>query len=75
MNELTQKFIDGINYLVEKEYDPRAIARYAYAFSLDNRINDNQLKYVFYYIRSMDAGPEFELTKKELLEFISQNIP
>ncbi|WP_318390920.1 hypothetical protein [Enterobacter sp.] len=73
MNELTQKFIDGINYLIEKEYDPRAIARYA--FSLDNRINDKQLKYVVYYIRSMDAGPEFELTKKELLEFISQNIP
>ncbi|WP_318364747.1 hypothetical protein [Enterobacter sp.] len=75
MNELTQKFINEINYLVEKEYDPRVIARYAYEFSLDNIINDKQLKYVVYYIRSMDAGPEFELTKEELLEFINQNIP
>lgn len=75
MNQLAQKFINGINYLIEKEYDPRAIARYAYEFSLDNRINGKQLKYVVYYIRSMDAGPEFELTKEELLGFINQNIP
>lgn len=74
MSELAQKFISGINYLVDKKYDPRVVARYAYEFSLDNKINDKQLKYVVYYIRSMDAGPEFELTRAELLEFIKQNI-
>lgn len=74
MNELTQNFIDGISILLKEEYNPRIIARYAFEFSLDYRIEDSALEYVVDYIGGMDAGPEFELTKEELLEFIEQNL-
>lgn len=70
----TKKFIDGINILLKEEYNPRVIARYAYTFSLDHRIEDKKLEYVVDYISGMDASPEFELTKEELLKFIEQHI-
>ncbi|MEX9251781.1 hypothetical protein [Pseudenterobacter timonensis] len=74
MNELTQEFIRSINFLLENDYNPRDVARYSFLFSLDHRIEDEKLEYVVDYIGGMDAGPEFELTKEELLEFIKQNL-
>ncbi|AID27286.1 hypothetical protein DUQ00_22775 [Salmonella bongori] len=74
MNELTQEFIRNINILLENGYNPRDVARYAFLFSLDHKIEDRKLEYVVDYIGGMDAGPEFELTREELFEFIKQNL-
>ncbi|MBJ9295404.1 hypothetical protein GHT40_13995 [Citrobacter werkmanii] len=74
MNELTQEFIRNINLLLENGYNPREVARYSFLFSLDHRIEDEKLEYVVDYIGGMDAGPEFQLTKEELLDFIKQNL-
>jgi len=74
MNEMTQEFIRNINFLIENEYNPRDVARYSFLFSLDHRIEDRKLEYAVDYIGGMDAGPEFELTKEELIEFINKNL-
>ncbi|WP_336853165.1 hypothetical protein [Pseudescherichia vulneris] len=74
MSELAQQFINNINLLIENGYNPRDVARYAFLFSLDHKIEDEKLEYIVDYIGGMDAGPEFELTKEELIKFIEENL-
>ena len=74
MNEMTQGFIRNINFLLEKEYNPRNFSRYSFSFSLDHRIEDSKLEYIVDYIGGMDVGPKFELTKDELIDFINKNL-
>ncbi|KAA8993526.1 hypothetical protein FJU30_26635 [Affinibrenneria salicis] len=74
MKNLRKYFLYGLNYLLQEDYYPVCIARYAYAFYLDYDISDEKLEYVVDYLKGMDAGPEFELTKDELNEFIKTNL-
>lgn len=74
MKELTTKFLNGINYLINDNYDPSKVARFALEFYLDYQIEDEKLAYVVGYLRGIDAGPEFELTRDELDEFIRDNL-
>ncbi|MFE8146339.1 hypothetical protein RBA69_03705 [Brenneria goodwinii] len=74
MSKLTKIFLNGLNQILKEHYDPAVVARYAYEFYLDNDIEDTNLEYVVDYVKGMDAGPEFELTEKELLTFIKNNL-
>ncbi len=74
MKELTAKFLNGINYLMKDSYEPSKVARFALEFYLDYQIEDEKLAYVVDYLRGIDAGPEFELTRDELDEFIRDNL-
>ncbi|PWC11812.1 hypothetical protein B4923_13405 [Brenneria roseae subsp. americana] len=72
--DLKRLFLDGLNFLLKEDYQPSNIARYAYTFYLDYDIDDEKLEYVVDYLKGMEAGPEFELTKDELNEFIKTNL-
>ncbi|MBD2786387.1 hypothetical protein ID858_17535 [Xenorhabdus sp. DI] len=74
MEELTRIFINGLNRTLLENYTPSNIARYAYEFYLDYDINDEKLRYVVDYLKGMDAGPEFELSKEEVISFIQDNL-
>lgn len=72
--DLKKQFIDGLKFLLQGDYKSSCVARYAYEFYLDYDIDDKKLEYVVNYLKGMDAGPEFELTKDELDTFIQDHL-
>jgi len=50
------------------------VANYAYQFYLDHDIPDENLSYVVDYLKGIDAGPEFEMDKNEVISFIDINL-
>jgi len=74
LNQLTTEFLNGINYLLQDNYDPSKVARFALEFYLDHPIEYESLAYVIDFLRGIDAGPEFELSREELNEFIKEHL-
>ncbi|SCM51845.1 hypothetical protein, partial [Hafnia alvei] len=70
MNQLRKDFITGLEERVRDNYTPSIVARYALEFYLDHDFTDSKLEYVINYLRGIDAGPQFELSKKEVINFI-----
>lgn len=50
------------------------MANYAFEFYLDHRITDAKLAYVIDYLSGIDASPEFEMDKDDVISFINSNL-
>lgn len=74
MNDLTILFLKGLSYLLNDNYSSSKVAGYAYQFYLDHDIPDENLSYVVDYLKGIDAGPEFEMNKDEVISFININL-
>ncbi|KKI46913.1 hypothetical protein XK97_11460 [Obesumbacterium proteus] len=74
MNQLRKDFITGLNERIRHNYTPSIVARYALEFYLDHDVVDSKLEYVINYLRGIDAGPQFELSKKEVIHFIENEL-
>ncbi|QIP54912.1 hypothetical protein EYY95_18610 [Hafnia alvei] len=74
MNQLRKDFIAGLSERIRHSYTPSIVARYALEFYLDHDVVDSKLEYVINYLRGIDAGPQFELSKKEVIHFIENEL-
>ncbi|CAI2536188.1 hypothetical protein V2T44_24035 [Serratia ficaria] len=74
MNETRALFLKGLNCLLDDNYSSSKVAGYAYRFYLDYDIPDEELSYVVDYLKGIDAGPEFEMSKDEVISFIKLNL-
>ncbi|WP_279205109.1 hypothetical protein [Obesumbacterium proteus] len=74
MNQLRKDFITGLSERIRHNYTSSIVARYALEFYLDHDIVDTKLEYVIDYLMGIDAGPQFELSKKEVIHFIDNKL-
>ena len=74
MNDLRVLFLEGLLYLLDNKYSSSKVANYAYQFYLDYDISDEKLSYAIDYLKGINAGPEFEMNKDEVISFININL-
>ncbi|HGM6860479.1 hypothetical protein [Serratia rubidaea] len=74
MNKTRVLFLKGLYCLLDDDYSSSKVAEYAYEFYLDHDIPDKELSYVVDYLKGIDAGPEFEMSKDEVISFINLNL-
>lgn len=74
MHDLRLLFLNGLFYLLDNNYTASNVANYAFEFYLDHRITDAKLAYVIDYLSGIDASPEFEMDKDDVISFINSNL-
>jgi hypothetical protein len=72
---MEEEFINGLRLIIKQGYSPEKTANYAYGFYLKyaNKIEGKFYK-TLYNIMMMDAGPEFEMTKDEIINLIKDRL-